>query len=373
MSSWSSGFGLSQLLLLVCSLVFAFGLAEVYLSWQVPESGLTPSRSPEFPGLTHQLRPSFATLYHGTEITTNKSGFRGPDIQAKRAGHTRIALIGDSVTFGHVPWNDTLNENLRRSLEGRDQRVEVLNFGVPGYDAAHIATMLEHQVIRHAPDIIVYIFFYNDVPPTTADPPQDIDPAHTVDLRRTFFLSSAFAEWLGRLAKGMARAGGLDSSAGYVAFSLSKWTDAGEQRVRTALARMVRLAKEHDACFAAAIAPNLVPTRTNPFREIEEGFARIAAQFDIAPIDLRTALGDKRKIGAYQVGLFDNHPNPEANHLMATYLASELLGGSCGDAIRDTQTARDPVRLPHTNLTSRLPFPARHPLARSEGPPRGDP
>ena len=48
-------------------------------------------------------------------------------------------------------------------MEVLDPRVEVLNFGVPGYNAEQIAARIEDTVPRYRPDLIVYLVNNNDV------------------------------------------------------------------------------------------------------------------------------------------------------------------------------------------------------------------
>jgi hypothetical protein len=55
-------------------------------------------------------------------------------------------------------------------MEALDRRVEVLNFGVPGYNAENVAHTVELTLRVHAPDLVVYVVNKNDV-----------DRAHAVD------------------------------------------------------------------------------------------------------------------------------------------------------------------------------------------------
>jgi hypothetical protein len=67
----------------------------------------------------------------------NALGFRGPAIPTGLAnpGMTRIAMLGDSFVYGMgVQGTETLSARLSEALAAAGKSVEVLNFGVPGYN-----------------------------------------------------------------------------------------------------------------------------------------------------------------------------------------------------------------------------------------------
>jgi lysophospholipase L1-like esterase len=119
------------------------------------------------------------------EVVThvNDAGLRGEMVaQKKPDGVLRIACVGDSQTFGHrvaddESWPAELQGSLRASLPAR--RVEVLNFGVGGYDAEQETALLETRVLDYEPDVVILGFFVNDTELSDAVPdvPQTITPA----------------------------------------------------------------------------------------------------------------------------------------------------------------------------------------------------
>lgn len=83
----------------------------------------------------------------------------------------RIAVIGDSVTFGfRVPQTETYSRRLENLLNLAAQpgapSFEVINFGVTGYNITQIAEQLRTRVLRYAPDLVVYGYVLNDPQPT---------------------------------------------------------------------------------------------------------------------------------------------------------------------------------------------------------------
>ncbi len=105
-----------------------------------------------------ELRPG--TLDH------NSAGIRGPEYtRAKPPGTWRIAFIGDSVTYGlHVEGKQTFAHLLEEQCNRRGAGpVEILNFGVPGYNPFQEYEMLKTRAGAYHPDLVVMVFSTDDV------------------------------------------------------------------------------------------------------------------------------------------------------------------------------------------------------------------
>ncbi|MEW5975207.1 MAG: SGNH/GDSL hydrolase family protein [Acidobacteriota bacterium] len=122
------------------------------------------------PELFWRYRPNKTVLKqyrHPFEYVTNSLGFRGTEFsETKREGRLRIAFLGDSNTFGlHIPFEQTLGEQVSNQLERTGQKAESLNFGVMGYSSLQGLRLLEREVLRFRPDVIVFWFGINDTQP----------------------------------------------------------------------------------------------------------------------------------------------------------------------------------------------------------------
>lgn len=96
---------------------------------------------------------------------TNSLGYRGGEFQkAKPDGLTRIALLGDSVTFGwgHEDTATTFPALLEASLNENQVRFQVYNFGVPGYSSYQGLKLLESEVLDYRPDLVCLQYGWND-------------------------------------------------------------------------------------------------------------------------------------------------------------------------------------------------------------------
>ena len=82
----------------------------------------------------------------------------------KPPGVLRIVSLGDSYTVGYeVDVAATFSAVLERELRGRGYEVEVLNAGVSGYSTAEACLVLERELFRYAPDLVLVSFSGNDL------------------------------------------------------------------------------------------------------------------------------------------------------------------------------------------------------------------
>ncbi len=95
---------------------------------------------------------------------SSREGIRSPDpgnTYADRAPACRIALLGDSFTFGlEVPFEDTWGAQLEQRL---GQQVQVLNFGVDGYGVDQSYLRYQRDARPWYPDIVILGFINHDL------------------------------------------------------------------------------------------------------------------------------------------------------------------------------------------------------------------
>jgi lysophospholipase L1-like esterase len=125
------------------------------------------------PEIRYVLSPSQQGWIDDGWLTINSLGFRGPEIATpKPPGTFRIVVIGDSVTMGWgVGDGETYPAQLESLLRARfpGRRLEVANLGVGGYDTRQEVTLLERNVERLQPDVVLVGFYSNDVPDSLDD------------------------------------------------------------------------------------------------------------------------------------------------------------------------------------------------------------
>jgi lysophospholipase L1-like esterase len=124
-------------------------------------------RRSDNPRLGFELRPGSAVraevLYR-----VNALGLRGPETTLRKPpGVRRVAVLGDSIAFGYwVAEDDGLARQLEDLLDPAGSaagRVEVLNFGVPGYNLDQDTEALRAKAFDFSPDAVVVAFCLNDL------------------------------------------------------------------------------------------------------------------------------------------------------------------------------------------------------------------
>lgn len=101
-----------------------------------------------------------------THIQINSQGLRDREYSfGKPANTERIAVVGDSFVFGYgVELNETFVKILENKLNKRSNKTfEVMNFGTSAYGTEQEYLTIKNEVIRYSPDVIILVFFSNDL------------------------------------------------------------------------------------------------------------------------------------------------------------------------------------------------------------------
>ena len=187
-----------RLLLVASALVIALVAAEIVLPLVPPHLGtmqrivhhvdksgnyyLKPGAEVPFSGMFESISP--AVMWQ-----VNRQGFRAAADAGPPSDRFRISTYGDSETFG---WSVALDDTFQRRMESLDPAVEVLNFGIPGYNAENVADRVEATLSTYSPDMLLYLVNKNDV-----DLPNDISDAvlsSDLLLRLRFFYQVALSK-----------------------------------------------------------------------------------------------------------------------------------------------------------------------------------
>ncbi len=155
--------------LIAASTLVALLLLEAGLRLFQPQPMAAVRRSSRL-GWAH--KPNIQMVYERSEfrITVRFSnvGLRDRDYPFEKPARTcRIAMLGDSfVEAMQVPFDSVLSERLEARLAASppdDRRYEVINFGVSGYGTCQQLLLLEELVLRFEPDVVVSVYYHNDL------------------------------------------------------------------------------------------------------------------------------------------------------------------------------------------------------------------
>jgi len=109
----------------------------------------------------------FSTDEYDVHLQYNARGIRGPEVPyEKPAGTFRVVILGDSFIEGYsVNREDRVAEQLEKLLteQDRSRKYEVIALGTAGYSTDQELIWLEAEGIRYQPDVVVTMFYMNDV------------------------------------------------------------------------------------------------------------------------------------------------------------------------------------------------------------------
>ncbi|MEL6343046.1 MAG: SGNH/GDSL hydrolase family protein [Myxococcota bacterium] len=128
------------------------------MAWQAQTRGMHIRLHQPDPRLIYVPRPNAAVEMDYGRAAFNAQQMRRSGTVPLQPERIRIAMIGDSLV-----WGDLLAEadTLPAQLETR-MGVEVLNFGVTGYDTVQQAAWYRRHVRDFHPDVVVVVYCLND-------------------------------------------------------------------------------------------------------------------------------------------------------------------------------------------------------------------
>ncbi len=156
----------ANLALVAVSLVLCLAMLELLFRFVVPASDY-----PRLAYIDDVLRyvPGQGGVYRiqdeiAAPFAINAQGWnaaRASYAEAKPAGTTRVAIVGDSyVEAFQVPVTESVAEQLE-ALPGNN-KLDVLRFGMSGAPFSHYLWMLDRAALRYRPDVVVLNIVHND-------------------------------------------------------------------------------------------------------------------------------------------------------------------------------------------------------------------
>ncbi|NTV23097.1 MAG: SGNH/GDSL hydrolase family protein [Nanoarchaeota archaeon] len=90
----------------------------------------------------------------------NNEGFRDRDFFIEKKTARRIAIVGDSFTYGvGIKGNDTYPKQLETNMAD----TEIMNFGLYGINSLDMLWIVNNKITKYDPDMVIYGFFWNDL------------------------------------------------------------------------------------------------------------------------------------------------------------------------------------------------------------------
>lgn len=152
------------LLTILISVSFAFSIAELFFRY---DAGAYPFDR-KIIRLTHLTDKDKNLRWRFQQKKgTNSLGLKNKEITAKKEGVYRILFLGDSLiwtgetTSGKL-YTQVIEKNLNSALK-TEQKIEVINAGIPGYTTYQEMEFLKAYGLDMEPDMVILGFVFNDL------------------------------------------------------------------------------------------------------------------------------------------------------------------------------------------------------------------
>lgn len=251
-------------------------------------------------------------------VVINEHRFRERPFTAKVPGAYRIAVVGDSFTFGNgINADERFSALVQRALPAQ---FEVLNFGMPGNNTAEHAGLIAGQLAAVAPDFILWQWFVNDVEFDATSRPklQALVPFPSL---QDWFLSKSAAYTLANAWWTRHQVFG-QTAASYASFIQSRYRDPQSEAVRRdreAMRAVVAAARSIHAPIGMVLFPDAGYElgAGYPFEFLHERVLEFCDEQHMTCADLRPAFAEVKNRTTLWADALDPHPSPSANAIAA--------------------------------------------------------
>ena len=264
---------------------------------------------------------TFFARREGPPISINHLGFREREVGPRSPGRYRIAVVGDSFTWGQgVQADERFSAVLERSL---GSRYEVLNFGIPGNNMPEHLQVLE-RALSVSPDFVLLQLYINDfeMPDMARPGPRRLLPFPGLD--RWLLASSVLYDLVNDMwVQAQERTGLVESYVRYMDRNLKDPNLPNARRAFGLLRRFIERARMAGVSPGIVLFPNPgVFGASYPFGYLHDGVRRVCADEHITCLDLREPFSTFKHPQEMWVSRFDQHPNARANKRAAQEILS---------------------------------------------------
>lgn len=317
----------------VTALLVALGICELAVRllgsapevFHVQEGRFRLTRNPL---LGYELVPHYQSDHAGEMVDfaekANSLGFRDREHELKKPeGTYRILILGDSITQGYMiaSREDMFSSVLENRLVAAGWPVEVLNFGVNGYNTRQEVETLREKGLPFGPDLVIVAYCLNDMFLDSGGIRRDLemrrDQQAEISIPRILFKSALFRQvW-----------------AVFMAYSREPLPDRGTPQdqsgriVPEALASLQELAGQHGFSVLIAAFPYLTSLLSGPDPDIFTGLEALARRHDFHMLDLTPVLTEAAQ--KKDIVIDDLHPNRYGNRIvgeaLAQYVQNKIL------------------------------------------------
>lgn len=268
---------------------------------------------------TSDDRGYFSNRWSAEKVQFNSLGYREREFSvAKPAGTYRIAIVGDSFTFGNgIDANDRLSALLQSGL---GEGFEVLNFGMPGNNTLENAHTISNPVRRVQPDFVLVQWFINDAETGGRGRP-DYRPLlpyqglHAWLQHDSALYTLLDSWWTRRQVLGL-------QPGSYADYMSRRFADPQSQDSltdRLAMRELFRAARSLNAGLGIVMFPDTgyELDAGYPFQFLHERLQALCEEERVTCVDLRGDFAAVKNRRALWANRLDAHPSAQANAIAA--------------------------------------------------------
>lgn len=113
--------------------------------------------------LLYKPIPNAESFVYHVDNKINSQGFRDREFEVEKKNATRILFLGDSVVYGYaLNLDQTLPKQVETLFQKKNKSVEILNFGVSGYETEQEIEFFKENGLRFKPDFVLVGYTLND-------------------------------------------------------------------------------------------------------------------------------------------------------------------------------------------------------------------
>jgi len=267
------------------------------------------------PRIGHEHVPGATARLMGVDVVINSDGLRDAEYSVERTGAYRIAVLGDSLTFG---WGVEKQDSFEALLEQRLnelQPTEIINFGHGNYNTEQQVNLFKKKGLKYSPDKVVVFYFINDA---------EITPVRSrwtplARLRSVTFLWSRVRGLLSR----------SNSGATFESFYADLYRDdqPGLLALQQAFRELRDLCRREGIELQVVLLPELHDLVNYPFADEYQKVSRFLAGEGISAMDLTPAFAGFEDAEGLWVAADDAHPNELAHRMIADFVIDFVAEG----------------------------------------------
>ena len=133
----------------------------IYYDVEMSRYAVEVKEKSDDPKIGHEHRPNSEAYLMGVDVVINSDGFRDEEYAPERNEKYRVAVLGDSLTFGWGVEKEDTYEVLLEQMLSESRPTEMINFGHGNYNTSQQVNLFKKKGFKYNPDKIVVFYFDN--------------------------------------------------------------------------------------------------------------------------------------------------------------------------------------------------------------------